>query len=131
MVKNRGEKIMTREIQNLTGLIYGWFLGIVYMIPNMIHTMKNISSQWILASFYIGCLVLVIPFMIERHRKIRLLNNSSAFQLLYRREFMVAIFIIIIKLGSSLLIFSYFLGTYHAYWTYKNYFTLGVNNPQN
>lgn len=122
---------MTIKIQNLTCLIYGWFFGILNMIPNMMKVITNLSDEWMMASFYVGCLVLVVPFIIERYKAICLLNHSSSFQSLYKREFIFAILMISIRLIPSMFIISVFIGGYHVYWVYRNYSTFSRKSLKN
>ncbi len=84
-----------------------------------------------MASFYVGCLVLVVPFITERYKAICLLDHSSSFQLLYKREFIFSILMISIRLIPSMFIISVFIGVYHVYWVYKNYSTFSRKALQN
>lgn len=122
---------MTLNIQNLTGIIYGWFLGMLCIMPNMVDAVQNLSHDWLRGIFYIGCLVLIVPFMIERYQSIRLLNHAAFSQRLYKREIIVAMLIVLTRLISSMLIISVLIGGYHLYWVYQNYSTFSRKAVQN
>lgn len=92
---------MTIRIQNLTSLLYGWFIGMLYMIPNIIDILINSREEWIMLIFYLGCFVFFISFVVERYKAILALDESSSFQLLFKREIVFAII---------LTITTYFLG---------------------
>lgn len=117
---------MILKIKNMTGIIYGWFIGLISMIPNMVYTFSHLSSEWIFATFYIGCMVLIIPFILERHRSIQLLGDSFPFILFYKREIIIAISLIILSFMPKFLVLSYIIGAYHLYWLYNNYSILAV-----
>lgn len=112
---------MTIRIQNLTCLLYGWFIGIVYMIPDIIDTLMNSREEWIMVIFYLGCFALFISFVVERYKAILALDESSSFQLLFKREIIFAIILTITTLISWMSVISFCIGAYHLYWVYKNY----------
>lgn len=112
---------MTIRIQNLTCWMYGWFIGIVYMISDIVNALMNLREEWIMVIFYLVCFALFISFVVERDKAIRALDESSLFQLLFKREIIFAVILIITTLISWTSVISFFIGAYHLYWVYKNY----------
>ncbi len=121
---------MTVNIQNLTGIIYGWFLGILSIMPSMVEVARGLSHGWLRGIFYIGCLIFIIPFIIERSRLICLLNHALSFQRLYKREIIAAVLMLLISLIPSISIISILIGGYHLYWVYQTYSIFGKKAGQ-
>ncbi len=112
---------MTIRIENLTGWIYGCFIGIIYLIPDMIDTLTNLSEEWLMVIGYLGCFFIFIFSIVTRHKAIRELDEPSSFQLLFKREIIFAIIITITRLISWISVVSFLIVAYHLYWVYKNY----------
>lgn len=114
---------MTIKIQNLTAIIYGWMIGILMLIPDMINTFMHLKEEWLMLIFYIGCLYLIIPFIKERHQAVQQLDDTPSFTLLYKHELIIFVLLCILAFIPNITLISILIGAYHFYWVYKNYST--------